>query len=319
MMLVHEKIVIRASTLMDLEKIIGIEALTSLSKDGVIELIDDSNLQIYSFLGFERALCIFPSDENILEIIARDFQRKHHGMLKSKYVPELITTLESNIIKVDTDSLIKIIYGEVKYDLSTFEEKKSDQSPLSSLHGSGIFLRLLAKFNRALVLQNMTHSGFISSNEYHRRMLNTKLSPVFRKYSGSVPDELFKEIISDRGIPMMGKLIFEGAITFNDILDIRNDINGKKFRHWIEKEHWDREEIYKKLLSLNTNLSKKIWMKVIRWAYPTIASFGLGSLIGIGVQVFDSFVLEKLLDKWDPKLFLDSTLENKITSIQNET
>jgi hypothetical protein len=99
-----------------------------------------------------------------------------------------------------------------------------------------------------------------------------------------------------------------------DILKLRDNYEGKKFREWLEIEDFDSKRIYVQLLRSRKNLSPYSWQSLLRWFIPTVVGI-INTPAGVAVSAVDNFVVSRLMGDWHPNLFLDERLSKKLNEI----
>lgn len=97
-------------------------------------------------------------------------------------------------------------------------------------------------------------------------------------------------------------------ISPREILDLLTSTNSIKFREWLQDLPQDASlsnEVYKKEIQ-NKN-SNKSWTKVTR-ILGSIISGNINPIAGIGYTLLDSMVGDKLINGWQPSIFVDNVL-----------
>lgn len=99
----------------------------------------------------------------------------------------------------------------------------------------------------------------------------------------------------------------------DQILDIRESFNSKLFRNWFANPDVSEQDIYYELLKEH-GLSSKI--NLLKWIVPTIIGI-LHTPLGVATSLVESFFISKILQGWNPNLFLDDVLGKKLTQLEN--
>src|SRR5690606_27082101 len=123
----------------------------------------------------------------------------------------------------------------------------------------------------------------------------------------------FEDILNNKRIPDLTNLYLDGVISLGEIVKLRNSIDGKKFRQWLESEDYNHDEVYKRLLSNGSSILQNTWLRLVRWAAPTLIGF-VNTFAGVVASAIDSVVVEKLINGWHPKFFLDNQLSIRLNN-----
>ncbi len=105
-----------------------------------------------------------------------------------------------------------------------------------------------------------------------------------------------------------GRSFKNNMISPREILDLLTSTNSIKFREWLQDLPQDASlsnEVYKKEIQ-NKN-SNKSWTKVTR-ILGSIISGNINPIAGIGYTLLDSMVGDKLINGWQPSIFVDNVL-----------
>lgn len=105
----------------------------------------------------------------------------------------------------------------------------------------------------------------------------------------------------------------KGSIEIDQILDIRESFNSKLFRNWFANPDVSEQDIYYELLKEH-GLSSKI--NLLKWIVPTIIGI-VNTPLGVAVSLVENFFISKILQGWNPNLFLDDVLGKKLTQLEN--
>lgn len=109
----------------------------------------------------------------------------------------------------------------------------------------------------------------------------------------------------------MGELFYNQVIGLEDILKLRNSLQGKLFRYWALNDEYDEAQMQMDIMnSVHTVLGSKL-SGAIR--FVACSALGLVSSIpGIAASAIDSFILNKILNGWHPNFFLDDKVKERI-------
>ena len=101
-----------------------------------------------------------------------------------------------------------------------------------------------------------------------------------------------------------------GALTPNELLKILDERDSIRFKEWLKTLPMGTPisgEFYNKIRDFKSN---KPWVKAVR----ILSQFLLGlahPIVGIAVSSIDSYVVEKIINGWNPQLFVENVLRNK--------
>lgn len=101
-----------------------------------------------------------------------------------------------------------------------------------------------------------------------------------------------------------------GAMTPNELLKLLDERDSIRFKEWLKTLPYGTPisgEFYNKIRELKSN---KPWVKSIR----ILSQFLLGlarPLVSIAASSIDGFVIEKIINGWNPQFFVENVLRNK--------
>lgn len=141
--------------------------------------------------------------------------------------------------------------------------------------------------------------------EIYKIRLNTNIERANDSYKNI---EHFSEAFS-YGFLSLGKAFTKKIILPAELLDKLNDNNSRKFRDWLSKLPEDAKLTGEFYNECEDRLSQKGITKGIRFGVTTAAGF-IPS-VGVAVSALDQFVVDRIIDGWKPKIFLDKILRDK--------
>ncbi|PSK80565.1 SEC-C metal-binding domain-containing protein [Prolixibacter denitrificans] len=318
-LLIHDKILIKLDSIEELELLIGIENVLKLFTDDALQIIDDGGTLV-GFLVNRKGNNMLMNFSNCsglqIEAIEQRLDKKYKGKILHRKLQPLLLNVEKKKIDIDGAWTGSLIEEELYYDLNN-----KNLTKLLSLRAEDIvnipdsdilsFMRL-CYLNKSLIYQHDVNADFLLTEGFTSKLLANKLSPIFEK--NTEPDKLFNKIISDKGIPDLASLILDEVIKFEHIIELRNSIDGKKFRNWFREKGWNKALIYEELMKFNPTIASKSWVRILRWIYPNFIGLATSGIAGVGAAAFDSLIVEKLLKGWHPNFFLDDKLKEHINS-----
>ena len=130
--------------------------------------------------------------------------------------------------------------------------------------------------------------------------------------------KILDNIISFEGFPDFETAIKSGRYKMSEVVRIRNDKHINDFRMFMNKIPVDIETsevltIYRG--SYEKNLFNDLPKKLLRFGLISalvgvgaIVAGSAGSIAGIGIGAADTFLVDKLLNGWNPRVFLKQNL-----------
>lgn len=125
---------------------------------------------------------------------------------------------------------------------------------------------------------------------------------------------LFVDISTQKRIPNFYNMYKKGSLEMSQFLDLRETFNSKLFRTWFTDPTNTKEDIYYELMK---NHSINIKFNLIKWLVPTIIGV-LNTPLGVVASSAENFFISKLLQGWNPNLFLDDILSKKLNTLENK-
>ena len=111
-------------------------------------------------------------------------------------------------------------------------------------------------------------------------------------------------------MPNLSYLYIQNLISIDDIIELRNDINGIKFRQWIKSTDYNIIEIRKKLME---KIPDNLLSNFLRFCFVE----GLGIFCGpwgIAASIVD--FLQSQYHNWSPQIYLDSILPKYLKELE---
>ena len=319
--LIHEKLVIPSFALISVASVFGLQNVLTLLNNNIIELVDCNgftcaitpNKNLFSLGSLSDAF----EDTLFSKTIGR-IEKRFSSMFKDEkeLVNKALLATERCLLPIDTNKLIEDIKKEVIYDINNNNlSKKLDilSTDLSNIEEIDIYKLLrLADINMNLIYASNFNTSNILIDGQAKNVLNYKFSPVIKSLDGVIDStEVFSQITKQKGLPSLHTLFLNGTITLEDILDIRNNIDGKLFRKWFEDVNYSYDETLKALLNKPKLKMNEKLVKVTRTFLPDIVGL-LNPVAGVASSVIDSYIIDKIIKGWHPSVFLDEKLKTHI-------
>ena len=197
---------------------------------------------------------------------------------------------------------IEIIKNEEKIDFNNLDYKTTFE-----------ILRLYEIVD-SLQMQNRHNLSNSIMDDYAKDYLASKfISTIGKINKGNEKVELFEMVSENKRIPNFYQMFKKGSIEIDQILDIRESFNSKLFRNWFANPDVSEQDIYYELLKEH-GLSSKI--NLLKWIVPTIIGI-FNTPLGVAASIVENFFISKILQGWNPNLFLDDVLGKKLTQLEN--
>ncbi|MET0016218.1 hypothetical protein [Oscillibacter sp.] len=309
-LLLYDRIYIKIMRLSNFIDVFGLRDTSMLLEANILKVVDDKGFvspliendnNTFGFGAMFEYVDLLKNIEEKLEIL---YPSSNDEITKVLYLAE------SKSVKLISEDFHNKILNELEIEFSKNKNKlfKSSKdvkniSPKDIVNVQRIIsLNECLLYGEALKAKNMIFDGFVKS------YLQIKFSPYLSKENDGL--EIFGKMLILKRVPDLGKLYLKNVITIKDILQIRNNINGKKFRQWYLDKNYSEDEFISELLKKGKTDSN-ILTKLLRWSIPNM--IGLANpVLGIEASGIDSFIIEKIIKGWNPNIFLDDVLKRAI-------
>ena len=173
----------------------------------------------------------------------------------------------------------------------------------------------LHELNTIAVTAGLLGADALKTDGKISELMNRKcVSVLCDKYKDGVTS--IQSVLHKKGFPDLGELFYNHVIDLEDILKLRNSLQGKLFRYWAMKDAYDEAEMQKDIMnSVHTVLGSKISGAIRFAACSAIGVFNTVS--GIAASATDSFILNRILQGWHPNFFLDDKVKERIDECIN--
>lgn len=166
----------------------------------------------------------------------------------------------------------------------------------------------------SLQMQNRHNLSNSIMDNYAKDYLGSKFTATIGKFNNANDKvELFERVSENKRIPNFYQMFKRGSIEIDQILDIRESFNSKLFRNWFANPDVSEQDIYYELLKEH-GLNLKI--NLLKWILPTIIGV-INTPLGVAASSVENFFISKILQGWNPNLFLDDVLGKKLTQLEN--
>lgn len=338
-LLTNDKICLNLDSLLRLIPLLGFEDTLKLLRRDIFEIIydgsyhpgiinKDNGLSEFAYVcSLQTALGIEQDLSEALESTLKfAFDSKNCRVhLRSDEINHLQLLIEKNIIKFDSNLIQNLISDELKYDIQNknlVSRFRIISHTIDKIHDDDIYRILrLAELNRGLAYASQINATNLIIESAALQILNTKFSPTTKQTLVSGTTKFFERIVSTKGIPDLGKLYLNKIISLEDILDIRDDFDGRLFRNWLDNSDYNEERTFQYVLNKLQPTLRDTVVKLFRWTYPTVIGF-VQPITGIATSLADSFLVDKISQGWHPSIFLDdklkANLDNRLKEFQKD-
>ena len=234
--------------------------------------------------------------------------------IKGKEAQAFLYLVDEKKHVIDQERIRKLTIEETLNDLKNTEFVTSNsilrtnQQGLTEFHQLNI-LRLL-ELNTVAVTAGLLDADALKADGKICELMNEKCSSVFAKKPADGVTSI-QSILQKKGLPDLGGLFINKVINLEDILKLRNNLQGQLFRYWAMKDGYLEAQMQKDIMNtVHTVLGSKM-SSAIR--FVTCSAVGLLSTVpGISVAAFDSFILNRIAQGWHPNFFLDDKVKDTI-------
>lgn len=248
-----------------------------------------------------------------------DFLNKTFPLYINSIVPEYKIPDELNV-EINNEKQMNKPFGDIDaFSMSTNLDLKGINTlikkinPTQEINLSGYFLSL-AESKGDIYIASTFESELVTS-ELYSKFIAIQLDEIVRKrFSSQQNINLFEECVLEN-CHKIGEAFVNGIIIKKDLLTIL--ANADKFRGWLSTVEEDKNIIneYRKAVVKESKLDK-LPGKTVRFAIfqgiglgvDLLGASGLGTVAMAGINVLDSFFLDKILKGWKPNQFIDNKL-----------
>jgi len=195
----------------------------------------------------------------------------------------ILYNIENNKIDISLNELKDEIFNEVDFNLNNEKFRHK-----FGIHSRGLndirfadYMQVLRLFhnNKALALASRLEVDNIVLESSSKDLIYSKLRPtVFRKYFRRTQSvSIFEEVLTAKGIPNLGELFNKKIINIDDILRLRNNIDGQLFRHWFYNQGYNKELLLETLLNGREQSVFASQVNKVRWLIPPAVGLVGGS------------------------------------------
>lgn len=306
-----------------------------------IYINDEDFLKIVSFIGVENSIKLL--ERKIIKIIPRYHNpniivhRSNNPLInKARYEVEPLMylggmhDLDKNYKKYSVNESYKskiVQYFENahvnknEFDNSIYAKnieiiKKEEDINFENMDYQTTFkiLRLYEVVD-SLQMQDKFNLSNSIMDDYGKEYIGSKFFAITSKVNvGNEKIELFEKVSVNKRIPSFYQMFKKGSINIDQFLDVRESFNSKLFRNWFTNPDISEQEVYYELMKKHEINFK---MNFIKWVIPTIIGL-VNTPLGVVASGVENFFISKILQGWNPNLFLDDVLGNKLNKLEKQ-
>jgi len=251
-------------------------------------------------------------DNQQFEFFERNVSENKTIPLKSKQ--NIIQYAENSIVpnNLSSEKVDTLLTKEISTDLQN-ENTKSilglKSHSIEDLDPIDVYKILrIAHMCKSLLYQQFFNIASATIDGYCNDYLNAK-SSLLNKQRNNYSIKSFTDVLSMKEIPDFSFLYQKSIVSVKDILEWRNNINGRLFREWYRKNDYDKQSLIAALL--NSSKFNNSYVGLIRWVVPSVIGI-LSTVSGIITSAVDSLIIDKLISGWNPYMYLDKVLQRSI-------
>jgi hypothetical protein len=220
-----------------------------------------------------------------------------------------------NTLKVPYDDVHNLITEELRYDFNNHNLIRTlglvSEDPDKIKKQDILKVLRLVNVNKGLIYGHKAHADDIILDGAAQHYLSLKMSPVYKNDVTVTPVNVFRQILTCKGLPDLGTLYYRKIINIDEILQLRDDIDGLLFRKWFRSIDYDPEVTIRTLINRIKPSTHGSVIKHLRWLYPNVIGI-VSPIAGMASSFIESYIVQKILDGWHPSLFLDDHLKAEI-------
>jgi len=326
--LTYDHIYIEGSHIWDVLQVFGSVYIEELLRADVLHFIPDNTLNPVMMRKSDKVWRpdFFPYSSGVAndkgDVVFEPLQAEwseiektfYHKKIGGKEAQALLYLIDEKKKAIDQEKVIELTLKETQNDLKN-EQFVTDNSILrKNKCGFTEFHKLnilrLHELNTVAVTAGLLGVDALKTDGEISELMNRKCISVFRdKFKDGVTS--IQSILHKKGFPDLGELFYNHVIDLDDILKLRNSLQGNLYRFWAMKDAYDEAEMQKDIMnSVHTVLGSKISGAIRFGACCAIGMFSPTS--GIAASAVDSFILNRILQGWHPNFFLDDKVKDRI-------
>ena len=238
----------------------------------------------------------------------------YHKKIAGKEAQALLYLIDEKKEVIEQEKIKQLTLKETLHDLKNEPFVTANDILRKNKWGQTEYHQLnilrLHELNTVVVTAGLLGANALKTDGEISVLMGKKCASVFAdKLKNGVT--AIQSILHKKGFPDLGELFYNQVIGLEDILKLRNSLQGKLFRYWALNDEYDEAQMQMDIMnSVHTVLGSKL-SGAIR--FVACSALGLVSSIpGIAASAIDSFILNKILNGWHPNFFLDDKVKERI-------
>lgn len=238
----------------------------------------------------------------------------YHKKIAGKEAQALLYLIDEKKEVIEQEKIKQLTLKETLHDLKNEPFVTANEILRKNKWGQTEYHQLnilrLHELNTVVVTAGLLGANALKTDGEISVLMGKKCASVFAdKLKDGVT--AIQSILHKKGFLDLGELFYNQVIDLEDILKLRNSLQGKLFRYWAMNDEYDEAQMQMDIMnSVHTVLGSKL-SGAIR--FVACSALGLVSSIpGIAASAIDSFILNKILNGWHPNFFLDDKVKERI-------
>lgn len=326
--LTYDHVYIKGAHIWDVLQAFGIVNLQILLREGILHFIPDNELSPVmmkksdgvwrpDFFGYttgvsnEKGESVFSAVKPEWGSIETTFYKKG---ISGPEAQALLYLIDEQKKAIDQKHISELALKETLNDLKNEVFVRDNSILRTNEYGQTEFHQLnilrLHELNTVAVTAGLLGADAVKTDGQINELMNQKCTSVFsEKMKDGVTS--IQSILHKKEFPDLGELFVNKVIDLEDVLKLRNSLQGKIFRYWAMHDDYDEAQMQKDIMnSVHNVLGSKI-ASTIR--FVVCSSIGIiNTYSGIIASAFDSFVLNRIAQGWHPNFFLDDKVKESI-------
>lgn len=300
------------------EKLIEEEIVNFIFSPGMITYLTTENirsLKLSSPPGLNMLVGVGPKWENPYDATyiamkeqtdySPEYIRHISKLVNSKTIITKLDEIHRNVNEVSKEDIRGSLGEELGF--KNIENPDSGNLPKELMHN----YMDVGRSNNILYMASSANCNEIFGDDFTNKLIKHRLSKLTKTIEKNIED--FQTVLQFENIPDFGEMLDSRKITFEKLIKFRESKNTIKFREWLSKVDGDTqiEVIREYSRSVFEKVSETKNFKALKIVLYTGIGLGLapldlmvGAVAGLGLNLFDTYLLNKLINKWNPKVFI---------------
>ena len=294
----------------EFRKLLDIGAIRFAFRPGVVAYVSERNIRALGLKksepGVELIAGVGQEWNSPYDAVARALQEQLD--MKGRHARRIATSVQNVTTVVDTkklfDECAKTILDDADIILDDCGVHGTDWNRLDNTIDKAKVDRLLSISSASLdlLLAAELGCGNLHGDEMLWTLLSTRRLPELLKYypsKGQVDLESnLSRMLELESLPDIPEMIKNG-LSGEQVAKIRTDPKCTRFRQWLREQSEDGTDIIKAYYeTFKSPKTDRVWVKTLRYLFGQIPA------LGILTSALDSFWGDKVVNGWNPRVFL---------------